>query len=54
MHTALLIVGTVVVIAAMAEMFWDAAEDDSVVGFIAASLTCLLIVVTIAVFTVPN
>lgn len=53
MHTALLIVGTALAVAWVAEMFWDAAEDDSMVGFIAASATSLLIVVTIAALTVP-
>lgn len=53
MHTALLLVGTVAVAAWVAEMFWDAAEDDSIAGFIVASATSLLIVVTIATLTVP-
>ena len=52
MHTALLIVGTVAVVAWVAEMFWDAAEEDSMAGFIAASATSLLIVVTIAALTI--
>lgn len=54
MHTALLIVGTVAVVAWVAEMFWTAAEEDSIVGFFAAIGTSLLIVVTIAALTVPN
>ena len=53
MHAALLIVGTVAVVAWVAEMFWDAAEEDSMAGFIAASATSLLIVVTFAALTVP-
>lgn len=54
MHTALLIVGTVAVVAWVAEMFWTAAEEDSMVGFFAASGTFLLIAVTIAALTVWN
>lgn len=53
MHTALLIVGTVAAVAWVAEMFWTAAEEDSMVGFFAASATSLLVVVTIAAITVP-
>lgn len=52
MHTALLIVGTVAVVAWVAEMFAAAAEEDSIAGFFAASGTSLLIVVTIAALTI--
>ena len=52
MNTALLIVGTVAVVAWVSEMFWTAAEDDSMVGFFGAIGTCLLIAVTIAALTI--
>lgn len=54
MNTALLIVGTVAVVAWVSEMFWTAAVAESMAGFIAAIGTCLLIAVTIAAFTVWN